>query len=159
MGQVSLSLDLTADVVSLTQALVDIESVSGNEQVIADAVHNALQAQSHLVVRRFGQTVVARTELGRDDRVVIAGHLDTVPVNANLPCRREPSDGGDVLRGLGACDMKGGDAVALKLATLPEPNRDVTFVFYDCEEVEADRNGLFKLSQSSPDCSRPTSRS
>jgi len=142
-----MTLDLSADAVTLTQALVDIESVSGNEQAIADAVEAALREQSHLVVRRLGHTVVAQTDLGRADRVVIAGHLDTVPLNDNLPCVRD----GDVLRGLGTCDMKAGDAVALKLATLPTPNRDVTFVFYECEEVEAERNGLFKLSQSNPE--------
>ena len=142
-----MTLDLSADAVTLTQALVDIESVSGNEQAIADAVEAALREQSHLVIRRFGHTVVAQTDLGRADRVVIAGHLDTVPLNDNLPCVRD----GDVLRGLGTCDMKAGDAVALKLATLPTPNRDVTFVFYECEEVEAERNGLFKLSQSNPE--------
>ncbi len=147
-------LDLETDAVSLTQALVDIESVSGNEQAVADAVEQALQAQPHLDVRRFGHTVVARTDLGRADRVVIAGHLDTVPLNDNLPCVRDSTDSGEVLRGLGTCDMKGGDAVALKLATLPEPNRDVTFVFYECEEVEADRNGLFKLSQQAPELLR-----
>ncbi len=141
------SLDLSCDVVTLTRTLVDIESVSGNEQAIADAVEEALREQPHLAVRRFGHTVVARTDLGRDDRVVLAGHLDTVPLNDNLPCVQD----GGVLRGLGTCDMKAGDAVALKLATLASPNRDVTFVFYECEEVEADRNGLFQLSQSHPE--------
>lgn len=145
-----MSLDLDSDVVSLTQALVDIESVSGNERAIADEVERALRAQRHLDVRRFGHTVVARTDLGRAERVVIAGHLDTVPLNDNLPCVRDAADGEDVLRGLGTCDMKAGDAVALRLATLVEPNRDVTFVFYECEEVEADRNGLFQLSLSDP---------
>lgn len=147
-------LDLGSDVVSLTRQLVDLESVSGDEQVIADAVEAALATLPHLAVRRLGNTVVARTDLGRADRVVIAGHLDTVPLNDNLPCRVGMRDGVEVLHGLGTCDMKGGDAVALKLATLPEPNRDVTFVFYDCEEVDADRNGLFRLSQSHPELLR-----
>src|SRR5262245_1467452 len=93
-------LDLAADPVELTRALVDIESVSGNEQAIADATEQALRGLSHLNVQRFGHTVVARTELGRADRVVIAGHLDTVPLNDNLPCVVD----GDVLRGLGTCD-------------------------------------------------------
>jgi succinyl-diaminopimelate desuccinylase len=145
------ALDLSTDAVNLTQQLVDIESVSGNEQAIADAVEAALGQQPHLAVRRFGHTVVAQTNLGRADRVVIAGHLDTVPLNDNLPCVRDGEGPNQVLRGLGTCDMKGGDAVALKLATLPEPNRDLTFVFYECEEVEAGRNGLFKLSQSNPE--------
>jgi succinyl-diaminopimelate desuccinylase len=142
------SLDLAVDAVRLTEDLVNIESVSGNEQAIADAVESALAGCTHLEVQRFGQTVVARTELGRDERVVIAGHLDTVPLNHNLPARRDD----DALHGLGACDMKAGVAVALGIAaTVPEPNRDVTFLFYECEEVEAERNGLQLLAQSHPE--------
>ena len=141
-------LDLTSDAVALTVALVDIESVSRNEQAIADAVEQALSAYDHLTVSRHGHTVVARTELGRGERVVIAGHLDTVPVNDNLPARRD----GDLLRGLGTCDMKGGDAVILRLAaTVPEPNRDVTFILYEAEEIDSEFNGLHLLGQSHPE--------
>src|SRR5439155_1611609 len=111
-------------------------------------VEAALSAYPHLKVFRHGNTVVARTDLGRAERVVLAGHLDTVPLNDNLPARR--ADG--LIHGLGACDMKGGVAVGLRLAaTLDEPNRDVTYVFYDCEEIEAERNGLFKLTRSNPE--------
>ena len=132
----------------LTEDLVNIESVSGNEDAIAEAVESALRALPHLSVQRFANTVVARTDLGRPERVVIAGHLDTVPVNQNLPARRDAEN----LHGLGTCDMKGGVAVALRTAaTLPEPNRDVTYLFYECEEVEAERNGLYLLSQSRPE--------
>lgn len=148
-GQVSPPhpLDLSADVVSLTRALVDIESVSRNEQAIADTVEAALVALPHLAVSRHGNTLVARTELGRASRVVIAGHLDTVPLNDNLPSRLE--DG--LLHGLGTCDMKGGDAVILRLAaTVPEPVHDVTFVLYDCEEIDSALNGLRLLSESDP---------
>ena len=146
-----MGLDLTADAVQLTEDLVNIESVSGNEALIADAIEDALVELPHLTVQRFGHTIVARTELGRDERVVIAGHIDTVPLNDNLPARRDP-DGDGNLHGLGTCDMKGGVAIALRVAaTIPEPNRDITFVFYECEEVEAERNGLFKLSQSRPE--------
>lgn len=141
-------LDLTADVVTLTEHLVNIESVSHHEQQIADAVEVALQALGHLTVTRRGHTIVARTELGRAERVVIAGHLDTVPVNDNLPARRD----GGILHGLGTCDMKGGDAVLLHLAaTVPEPVRDVTYVLYEAEEVESVHNGLRKLTESDPD--------
>ncbi len=146
-----MGLDLNVDTVQLTEDLVNIESVSGNEMAIADAIEAALAECKHLTVQRFGHTIVARTDLGRDERVVIAGHIDTVPLNDNLPARRDP-DGDGNLHGLGTCDMKGGVAIALKLAaTLPEPNRDITFVFYECEEVEAERNGLFLLSQSHPE--------
>jgi succinyl-diaminopimelate desuccinylase len=142
------TLDPTADVVALTAALVDIESVSRNEAVIATAVEEAVRAIPQLDVVRDGNVVVARTDLGHPERVVIAGHLDTVPVNANLPSRLD----GDTLYGLGSCDMKGGVAVALRLAAaLPTPVRDVTYVFYDCEEVEAERNGLGRLARTRPD--------
>jgi len=137
-------LDLRQDVFALTAALVDIESVSGNERDIADQLEVALREVSHLRVERIGNSLVARTSLGRAERVVIAGHLDTVPVAGNLPSRRE----GDVLHGLGSCDMKGGVAVALRLAaTVSDPRRDLTYVFYECEEVEADRNGLGRISR------------
>jgi succinyl-diaminopimelate desuccinylase len=141
-------LDLTSDVVSLTRALVDIESVSHHEQEIADAVEAALRSLPHVTVTRRGHTVVARTELGRAERVVLAGHLDTVPLNDNLPSRLE----GGILHGLGTCDMKGGDAVILRIAeTVREPNRDLTLVLYEAEEVESVHNGLRKLTESDPD--------
>ncbi|MGA8846012.1 MAG: succinyl-diaminopimelate desuccinylase, partial [Nocardioides sp.] len=145
-----MTLDLSTDVVSLTQQLCDIESVSLDEKTIADTVEAALTPLSHLSVTRHGNTVVARTELGRDERVVIAGHLDTVPVNDNFPSRLDEATG--LLHGLGTCDMKGGDAVMLRLAaTIAEPARDVTFIFYEAEEIDAEHNGLLKLSQSDPD--------
>jgi succinyl-diaminopimelate desuccinylase len=141
------SLDLGVDAASLTEDLVNIESVSGNEGEIADAVETALRALDHLEVQRFGHTVVARTHQGRAERVVVAGHLDTVPLSDNLPARRDATR----LHGLGACDMKGGVAVALRLATTPVTNRDLTFLFYECEEVEAERNGLHLLAGSNPE--------
>jgi succinyl-diaminopimelate desuccinylase len=142
------TLDLTIDAVTLTEHLVNIESVSGNEQEIADAVEAALGALAHLEVSRFGNTVVARTHLGRAERVVIAGHLDTVPLNDNLPVRRDAEN----LHGLGTCDMKSGCAIALRVAaTMPETSRDVTYVFYECEEVEAERNGLGHLADDHPE--------
>jgi succinyl-diaminopimelate desuccinylase len=141
-------LDLSATAADLTAALVDVESVSGNEQPLADLIHAALDGLPHLTVHRDGNAIVARTALGRAERVAIAGHIDTVPLAGNLPSR--VTDG--VLHGLGSCDMKGGVAVALRLAAhLAEPSRDVTYVFYDGEEVEAERNGLLRLSRSSPE--------
>ena len=145
------SLDLTADVVTLTEQLVNMESVSGNEAAIADAVESQLRPLAHLEVSRFGNTIVARTHHGHPDRVVIAGHIDTVPLNDNLPARRDEKN----LHGLGSCDMKGGVAVALRIAaTMADTNRDITFLFYDCEEVEEHRNGLKLLGESNPDLLR-----
>jgi succinyl-diaminopimelate desuccinylase len=143
-----LDLDLSADVAELTRAICDVESVSGGEGPLADGVEAALRRLGHLEVTRDGDAVVARTGLGRPERVVLAGHLDTVPVARNLPARFE----GDLLVGRGTADMKGGVAVQLKVAAaLPRPSRDVTFVFYDCEEVDADRNGLGRLARTSPE--------
>ncbi|MFE6746793.1 succinyl-diaminopimelate desuccinylase [Kitasatospora purpeofusca] len=141
-------LDLTLDGGALTAQLVDFPSVSGDEQALADAVEEALRALPHLTVDRYGNNVVARTNLGRAERVLLAGHIDTVPIADNVPSWVE----GDLLFGCGTSDMKSGVAVQLRLAaTLPEPNRDLTFVFYDCEEVEAHRNGLGHLAQAHPD--------
>jgi succinyl-diaminopimelate desuccinylase len=150
---VTTALDLTVDPVELTAALVDIPSVSGDEALIADAVQEALLRQAgHLEVIRSGNTVLARTRLGRPARVVLAGHLDTVPINDNLPLRRTGSGADEELHGCGAVDMKGGDAVMLHLAaTVTEPRYDLTFLFYDCEEVEASRNGLGRVERELPD--------
>ncbi|MGL5826901.1 MAG: succinyl-diaminopimelate desuccinylase [Nocardioides sp.] len=146
------ALNLDADVVTLTEHLVNIESVSGNEATIADAVEVALSAYHHLRVTRRGNTIVARTELGRPQRVIIAGHLDTVPVNGNLPARRENTAEGGVLHGLGTCDMKGGDAVILRLAAhVRQPVRDVTYILYEAEEIESEFNGLCLLAETDPD--------
>jgi len=143
------ALDLTADPVELTAALVDVPSVSGDEGALADALEGALRAQAaHLEVVRSGASVMARTNLGRDRRVLLAGHIDTVPIADNVPSRRD----GDLLYGCGTSDMKAGDAVIAHLAaTLPDPRHDLTLVLYDCEEVEAARNGLGRIERELPD--------
>ena len=122
-------------------------SVSGDEAALAGSIEAALRGLPHLTVHRDGNAVVARTGLGRAERVILAGHIDTVPVAGNLPSRSE----GNALYGCGSCDMKSGVAVQLRLAAqLADPGRDVTYVFYDCEEVEAERNGLLRLSRHAP---------
>jgi succinyl-diaminopimelate desuccinylase len=144
-------LDLSCDVGALTAALVDVPSVSGDEKVLADAIEGVLAGLPHLTVRRDGNAVVASTRLGRPERVILAGHLDTVPIAGNVPSHTE----GDLLYGCGSCDMKSGVAVQLRLAyQLAEPSRDVTYVFYDCEEIEAERNGLLRLSRNAPESLR-----
>ena len=141
-------LDLDLDGAALTAQLVDIGSVSGDEGPLADAVESALRSREHLTVHRDGNVIVARTTLGRPQRVILAGHLDTVPLAGNLPSRTE----GSRLYGCGTTDMKSGVAVQLRLAAdVTAPVRDVTYVFYDCEEVAADRNGLLRLSRTNPE--------
>ena len=143
-------LDLRAEGPALTAALVDIASVSGEEGPLADAVERALRRLPHLAVTRRGNTVVARTAAGRPERVVLAGHLDTVPHAGNFPSSWDTER--SRLTGVGTSDMKAGVAVQLRLAaTVPDPNRDLTFVFYECEEVAAERNGLYRLAREDPE--------
>ena len=151
-------LDLDADVVDLTRAVCDIESVSGEETALADAIEAALRELPHLEVRRDGDAVMARTSLGRPERVVVAGHIDTVPLgrrpdgSPNLPTWVTGEGSQTVVHGRGTADMKSGVAVQLRVAAaVREPVRDVTWVFYDNEEVEAERNGLGRLARNAPD--------
>ncbi|MCV7196055.1 succinyl-diaminopimelate desuccinylase [Mycobacterium angelicum] len=142
-------LDLCGDPVALTAALVDIPSESRNEERIADEVEAALRAQtSGFEIVRNGNAVLARTALGRPSRVLLAGHLDTVPAAGNLPSRLVDGE----LHGCGTADMKSGDAVFLHLAaTVAEPAHDLTLVFYDCEEIDSAANGLGRLERELPD--------
>ncbi len=145
-------LNLEGDVVELTRAICDIESVSGNEKALADAIERSLAKYSHLTILRDGDAIVARTNFGHATRVVIAGHIDTVPVAGNLPVKLLPMEREQVLYGRGTVDMKAGVAVQLKLAaTVASANTDITWVFYDHEEVEATKNGLGRLSRNHPE--------
>ena len=145
-------LNLEASSVDVTRQICDIESVSGQETTLADAIEQALTGLGHLEIIRDGDTVVARTHLGRAQRVVIAGHIDTVPLNKNLPARFETIDGVEYLWGRGTVDMKSGVAVQLKLAAeLTTPNVDLTWMWYDHEEVSAALNGLGRLARNRPD--------
>ena len=141
-------LDLFADPAELTATLVDLPSVSGDEQPLADLVEQSLSALGRYEIVRSGNAVLARTSLGRPTRVLLAGHLDTVPIADNVPSRRD----GDTLHGCGTTDMKSGDAMLLHLAaTVADPGRDLTFVFYDCEEIEHARNGLTRIERELPE--------
>jgi succinyl-diaminopimelate desuccinylase len=147
-------LDLSASSIDLTRQLCDIASVSGDEAPLADAIENAFAGFSHLELTRDGDAVVARTNLGRDRRVVIAGHIDTVPINANVPSefRTSTSSGTEELWGRGSVDMKSGVAVQLKLAAeLTAPPVDLTWIWYDHEEVSDALNGLGRLARNRPE--------
>ena len=159
-------MDLRADVLQIACDLIETPSVSKHEAAIADLVESALRPSTHLEVVRDGNTVVARTNLGRAERVILGGHLDTVPSSGNDAALLVKTGGTapvadsagstdvseDRLYGLGACDMKGGVAVQLKLAAeLTAPTRDVTYLFYEAEEIEAEFNGLKRLADTRPD--------
>ncbi|WKK61285.1 succinyl-diaminopimelate desuccinylase [Corynebacterium sp. P3-F1] len=144
-------LDLFADPVELTKALIDIPSPSHEEEAIADAIQSALDALDGVEVIRRGNTVVARTHRGLDERIVLAGHIDTVPIADNVPHHVE----GDILWGCGSVDMKSGMACYLHaFATLcnsAELAFDLTLICYEAEEVAATYNGLAHLEQDAPE--------
>ena len=137
-----------ADLLGEVARLVDIPSVSHQESGLADHLEAELSSAPWLEVTRVGDNVVARTRLGRGVRVLLAGHLDTVPPRGNERSRRD----GDVLSGVGSADMKGGLAVMSHLArTVEAPAVDVSYVFYVCEEVDQVHNGLLQLEAERPD--------
>ena len=142
------ALALHSDLGQLTAALVDIPSVSGSEVGIADAVETSLRTLERFTVTRDGNAVMARTHWGLPQRIVLAGHLDTVPIAGNVPSTRR----GERLYGCGSSDMKSGVAMLLHVvATLPNPRYDLTLVLYDNEEVSSERNGLGRLVRNHPD--------
>jgi succinyl-diaminopimelate desuccinylase len=141
------------DLLALTAALVAVPSPSHREEALAGGIQARLgERATSLAVERVGENVLVRTELGRDRRVVLGGHLDTVPPNGN----EQPRLDGDVLHGLGSADMKGGLAVLLRLAedlSAPgaSPRFDCTMAFYECEEVAEEHNGLRRVFEERPD--------
>ena len=154
------------DPVELTRQIIDIPSVSGDEGPLADAVEAALRGAGFgslpsLEILRDRDAVCAWTRLGLDQRVVLAGHLDTVPIADNIPGRFEERDGATVLWGRGSVDMLGGCAAALVLACeVGESIRggdeaalsaDVTWIFYDHEEVASHLNGLGRVQRNHPE--------
>jgi succinyl-diaminopimelate desuccinylase len=136
------------DLLQLAAELVDIPSVSRHEATLAARVEGEVRAHPHLEVDRLGDSVVARTGCGRPRRLLLAGHLDTVPPAADVGARVE----GDTLCGPGAVDMKGGLAVMLSLLGPAQDSAlDVTFVFYACEEIERDADALGVMARSRPE--------
>jgi succinyl-diaminopimelate desuccinylase len=140
-----------ADLFGLTRTLCAVPSVSGDEATLTDAIETRVRARaSKLSIDRIANNVVVRTNARRARRIILAGHIDTVPVNGNA----EPRVEGDVLHGLGAADMKGGLAVLLALTELAahkDAPHDLTFVWYEGEEVADPHNGLRHLFEVAPD--------
>lgn len=139
---------MPVDLLALCADLVGVASVSHHESELADRVQAALEASPSLGVVRLGDNVAARTDLGRPRRLILAGHLDTVPPDGN----EGASVDGETVRGVGSADMKGGLAVLLALAdVVREPEFDVTFIFYACEEVDVRFNGLRQVAEARPE--------
>ncbi len=135
-----------AQLTTLTARLIDVPSVSGDEGALCDLVAAELRPQCppcDLV--RVGHNVLLRGPF-RSDRptVVLAGHLDTVPPAGNEKSRLREG----LLYGVGASDMKSGLAVMIALARSVDWIRarvNLSLVFYECEEVALERNGLRRL--------------
>jgi len=142
------------DLFELTTALVAVRSESHHEAELADLIEARLRERApSLAIDRVDANVIVRTNLGRDRRVILGGHLDTVPANAG---NEVPRVDGDVLHGLGSADMKGGLAVLLRLAEELHADssgalHDVTLAFYECEEVRDEFNGLGKVFEVQPE--------
>ncbi len=133
---------------ALTLDLVNIASISQDEQAIADSIQAALVEVKHLKVSRISNSIIAQTNFGANQRVVIAGHLDTVPANNNFPGKKTSTE----VIGLGSVDMKSGIAAALKLAAaLTNAKYDVTYLFYESEEIETKYNGLELITKQAKD--------
>lgn len=127
-----------------TLALVDIPSESRREDEAALWVEGAVPKGRLTLEHREDLTLLFATERRRDTPLVLlAGHLDTVPAQGNLPGRIE--DG--FVHGLGASDMKGGLAVMVELARWleeeePELAADVALLFFPREELPQEESAL-----------------
>ena len=143
-----MDMDGSEDLLDRTHRLVAVASPSRDEAALVASIETELRACPHLEVTRIGDNLVARTDLGRPFRLILAGHTDTVPASGDGVVRLD----GDRLIGVGAADMKGGLAVMLDLAQhVPEPAVDCTYVFYAREEIAASESGLGELFEQRPD--------
>lgn len=138
----------TDSLFELTKDLIQINSVSGNEKQLVDKLENHLKSFSHLKLTRISNTLVAECKKPETAQIILAGHVDTVPPASNETVKIV----GNTLYGLGACDMKGGIAVMIKLAeSAKDFNVSTRFIFYESEEVEINKNGLQLLSRRQPE--------
>lgn len=141
-------MNINQELGKLTLDLVNISSVSKDEKSIADSIEESLQELSHLKLTRVNNSLVAQTNFGNKQRLVIAGHIDTVPANNNFPGKMNNSE----IVGLGSVDMKSGIAVALKLAAeITNSKFDITYLFYESEEIETKFNGLELITKQQKD--------
>lgn len=136
--------DLKSNLSELAAKLISINSVSLQEKNICDFILKYLSVNKNLKISRIGNSIVARTNLGRAKRVILAGHIDTVPSSGN----ETPTFVGGKLYGLGACDMKGGIAVMMALArSFRVAKFDLTYIFYEAEEINLERSGLLAIEK------------
>jgi succinyl-diaminopimelate desuccinylase len=123
-----------------TLELVDIASESGGEAEIERYVADAVPRDPAYRT----DSVLFYPPPSDGPFVLLAGHLDTVPAQDNLPGR---IDGGAV-HGLGASDMKGGVAVMVELARSEAGG--AAFLFFGREELPAELSPLPGFFEAEP---------
>jgi len=138
---------VATDLARRTLELVDIASPSRAEQELLVHVKDAVSLP---LTYDTDEALLFATPRTNRPLILLAGHLDTVPEQGNLPGRIE--DGW--VAGLGASDMKGGLAVMIELANWaaagPEPELDVGFLFFVREELPADESALPRVFAEAP---------
>jgi len=131
---------LTDALVETVAWLVDTPSVTGHEADLRDAIAARLGGMPYQLV---ADSLVVGEPV--DGAIVLAGHLDTVPLQGDIGARVE----GDRVHGLGATDMKGGLAVMIHLVETLGPAR-VACVFYAGEEGPLSGNQLGVVLEEAP---------
>jgi succinyl-diaminopimelate desuccinylase len=125
--------ELESRLAERTLQLVDVPSESRSELALVDLVRDLVPGRP---VYDNGEVLLYGA-----GPVVLAGHLDTIPAQGNLPGRID--DG--VVHGVGASDMKGGVAVMVELARAGVPGR---YLFFTREEVPVEESPLPELFES-----------
>ena len=120
----------------LTQELIDIESVTGDENIILDFIEEYLQNSefSGEIIRNNGGIIAYYPS--SESSIALVGHVDTVPIDPNQVFINDASK----IYGRGSVDMKSGIAVMLEVLT--KNFKDVLAVFYTAEEGPMVNNGL-----------------
>jgi len=128
-----------------TLALIDVPSVSHDEGAILESIRSSLPPGFE-VLDDHDAVLLATPAVRRVGRpfVLLAGHVDTVPIARNVPGRLDT----DAVVGRGAADMKGALAVMLELADelADDPGSyDVGVLFFGREELPFTESALGPL--------------
>lgn len=156
MSSIDGSLGRTTEerLVARARTLIDIPSVSGNETEVLAAVRESLPPDLDLLDDRDAVLFAVTRSGGGRPFVVLAGHVDTVPIADNVPSTMQ--DG--AILGRGAADMKGAVAVMLELAHLRsgiDADVDVGFLFFGREELPFGHSALLPLFERCPAARTP----
>jgi succinyl-diaminopimelate desuccinylase len=139
--------ELASRIGARTLELIDIPSPSRGEEAIAAHVSSILRGGG-VEVEELGDCCLVGGSRRRKERpfVILAGHLDTVPAQGNIPGSIDANS----VHGLGASDMKGSLAVMIELALAgvgqgEQGGVDFGFLFFSREELPADESSLTPL--------------